>query len=401
MNDLNSIDNDWMNFVQGNYNTNILNINKDLNNQTNTNTNNNNNETGDKITAPKSSDLYISTKTQISYLSTHVDLKEYFWKMPVIPYYSEKEGIIKKQMKFNSQNKEELKDITTNIQEYKNKNIYVDEYIITNIDNPDGRVKFKDVRKISIGINKKDLISYRCKKKSAFYNCFVVIIRIKIDKIFKDFHVKIFNTGKLEIPGIQHNSSLSKILDILVNTLNSLNIINEKITYNNDSETVLINSNFNCGYLINRDKLYDLLKNKYNINSSYDPCSYPGIQCNFFYDIRLDKQTGIQPMVDKSKDKKTIAKENKAITNENKRIFKVSFMIFRTGSVLVVGKCDDIMINDIYLFIKDILSNEYDNINVNNEITYIDKQTKKNRVCKKKKLKINTNYFNNNVNISG
>ena len=401
MNDLNSIDNDWMNFVQGNYNTNILNINKDLNNQTNTNTNNNNNETGDKITAPKSSDLYISTKTQISYLSTHVDLKEYFWKMPVIPYYSEKEGIIKKQMKFNSQNKEELKDITANIQEYKNKNIYVDEYIITNIDNPDGRVKFKDVRKISIGINKKDLISYRCKKKSAFYNCFVVIIRIKIDKIFKDFHVKIFNTGKLEIPGIQHNSSLSKILDILVNTLNSLNIINEKITYNNDSETVLINSNFNCGYLINRDKLYDLLKNKYNINSSYDPCSYPGIQCNFFYDIRLDKQTGIQPMVDKSKDKKTIAKENKAITNENKRIFKVSFMIFRTGSVLVVGRCDDIMINDIYLFIKDILSNEYDNINVNNEITYIDKQTKKNRVCKKKKLKINTNYFNNNVNISG
>ena len=399
MNDLNSIDNDWMNFVQGNYNTNILNINKDLNNQTNTN--NNNNETGDKITAPKSSDLYISTKTQISYLSTHVDLKEYFWKMPVIPYYSEKEGIIKKQMKFNSQNKEELKDIIANIQEYKNKNIYVDEYIITNIDNPEGRVKFKDVRKISIGINKKDLISYRCKKKSAFYNCFVVIIRIKMDKIFKDFHVKVFNTGKLEIPGIQHNSSLSKILDILVNTLNSLNIINEKITYNNDSETVLINSNFNCGYLINRDKLYDLLKNKYNINSSYDPCSYPGIQCNFFYDIRLDKQTGIQPMVDKSKDKKTIAKENKAITNENKRIFKVSFMIFRTGSVLVVGRCDDIMINDIYLFIKDILSNEYDNINVNNEITYIDKQTKKNRVCKKKKLKINTNYFNNNVNISG
>ena len=304
-------------------------------------------------------------------------------------------------MKFNSQNKEELKDITANIQEYKNKNIYVDEYIITNIDNPDGRVKFKDVRKISIGINKKDLISYRCKKKSAFYNCFVVIIRIKMDKIFKDFHVKVFNTGKLEIPGIQHNSSLSKILDILVNTLNSLNIINEKITYNNDSETVLINSNFNCGYLINRDKLYDLLKNKYNINSSYDPCSYPGIQCNFFYDIRLDKQTGIQPMVDKSKDKKTIAKENKAITNENKRIFKVSFMIFRTGSVLVVGRCDDIMINDIYLFIKDILSNEYDNINVNNEITYIDKQTKKNRVCKKKKLKINPNYFNNNVNISG
>jgi len=102
MDNLNSIDNDWMNFVQGNYNTNILNINKDLNDQSNAN---NYNETGDKITAPKSSNLYISTKTQISYLSTCIDLKKYFWKMPVIPYYCEKEGIIKKQMKFNSQNK--------------------------------------------------------------------------------------------------------------------------------------------------------------------------------------------------------------------------------------------------------------------------------------------------------
>ena len=104
--------------------------------------------------------------------------------------------------------------------------------------------------------------------------------------------------------------------------------------------------------------------------------------------------------MDKSKDKKTIAKENKAITNENKTIFKVSFMIFRTGSVLVVGRCNDIIINEIYLFIKNILYKEYDNININNEMTDIDKQSKKNRSCKKKKLKINTNYFNNNINIS-
>ena len=61
MDNLNSIDNDWMNFVQGNYNTNILNINKDLNNQTNTKKYNH--ETCHNITAPKSSDLYISTKT--------------------------------------------------------------------------------------------------------------------------------------------------------------------------------------------------------------------------------------------------------------------------------------------------------------------------------------------------
>ena len=39
------------------------------------------------------------------------------------------------------------------------------------------------------------------------------------------------------------------------------------------SETVLINSNFTCGYFVNREKLYNRLKFHYKINSAYDPCS--------------------------------------------------------------------------------------------------------------------------------
>ena len=370
MTNLNSIDNDWLNFCQGNYNSNI-----------NSNLNNKNNDTNNK---PKSSDLYISTKTKISYLSNKIDLNKYFWKIPILQYSKDEEGIIKKQMKFNSQNKEELNIILEKLEVYKKKNFYIDEYIITNINNPEGRIKFKDVRKISIGINKKDLISYRCKKKSAFYNCFVVIIRIKLDNIFKEFHVKVFNTGKLEIPGIQDNSSLTKILDILTNTLNKLNIDDDIITYNKESETVLINSNFNSGFLIDRDKLYDILKNKYNINSSYDPCSYPGIQANFFYDTTLDKQTGIQPVTD-------------ILKNINNNIFKVSFMIFRTGSILIVGRCDETIINNIYLFIKDLLFEEYKNICINNTHVIFEKKSKNSALSskKKKKIKIYSVYFNN------
>ena len=58
--------------------------------------------------------------------------------------------------------------------------------------NADGKVKFKDIRKISIGTCKKDILSYRSKKKSAFYNCFVLILRVKEDDIFKEIHVKVF-----------------------------------------------------------------------------------------------------------------------------------------------------------------------------------------------------------------
>ena len=48
----------------------------------------------------------------------------------------------------------------------------------------------------------------------------------------------------------------------------------------------------------------------------------------------------------------------KNISNENE--ICISFMIFRTGSVLIVGKCETInIINEIYTFIKNIFKNEY------------------------------------------
>jgi len=294
--------------------------------------------------APKASNIYISTKTKIAYLNTPISLAKIFWDIPVINYYTPKNGVIKKQMKFNSTTQTEVDFI----QEKLTKEHYFEENIITHIDNPSGRIKFKDIRKVSIGISKKDIMSYRCKKRSAFYNCFVIILRMKIDNTFKEFHVKVFNTGKLEIPGIQNETTFQLILSEIVKTLQPH--IESNLAYKSDSEiTVLINSNFNCGFFINREALYDILKFKYNIQAIYDPCSYPGIQCKFYYNPDIGIQNGCQ------------------ISEENKHLYinikKVSFMIFRTGSILIVGKCDENVLMIIYDFLKIILNNEFKNIN--------------------------------------
>jgi len=294
-------------------------------------------------TAPKPTDIYISTKTKISYLNKMIDLKKIFWDVPVIPYYQPSNGVIKKQMKFNSLLKDELDLIQSKIQNEP----YFEEHVITHIDNPAGRIKFKDIRKISIGISKKDILSYRCKKKSAFYNCFVIILRMKIDTTFKEFHVKVFNTGKLEIPGVQNETIFNMLLEEVIKTLQPH--ISDKLSYKpNTDETVLINSNFNCGFFINREALFDILKFKYNIQAIYDPCSYPGIQCKFYYNPDIGIQNGCQ-----------ISEEKKHLY---KNIKEVSFMIFRTGSVLIVGKCDENVLMIIYDFLKIILNNEYKNI---------------------------------------
>jgi TATA-box binding protein (TBP) (component of TFIID and TFIIIB) len=228
-----------------------------------------------------------------------------------------------------------------------NNETYFEQHIITHIDNPSGRIKFKDTRKVSIGISKKDILSYRCKKKSAFYNCFVLILRLKVKDAFKEFHVKVFNTGKLEIPGVQCESVFEQILQQIIDTLQPC--VETPLGYkDNSNETVLINSNFNCGYYINREILYEILKMKYNIQAIYDPCSYPGIQCKFYYNPDIGIQSGCQ-----------ISEENK---NLYKNIKEVSFMIFRTGSVLIVGRCDEEVLIIIYEFLKVILHDEYRNI---------------------------------------
>ena len=293
--------------------------------------------------SPKASDIYISTKTKIAYLNNLIDLKEIFWQIPIIQYARPCNGIIKKQMKFNSNTQEDL----LFIQEKLKDEAYFEEYIITHIDNPTGRIKFKDTRKVSIGVSKKDLMSYRCKKKSAFYNCFVLILRIKVKQTFKEFHIKVFNTGKLEIPGIQNEDVFNTILDTILETLQPY--VTEQLGYKeNTTETVLINSNFNCGFFIDRETLYDILKFKYNIQCIYDPCSYPGIQSKFYYNPDIGVQNGCQ-----------ISEENKHLyTNVN----AVSFMIFRTGSILIVGRCDEHILLQIYEFIKIILNNEFKNI---------------------------------------
>ena len=293
--------------------------------------------------APKATNIYISTKTKIAYLNTQIDLKQVFWQVPVIPYATPANGVIKKQMKFNSTACEELEYIETKLKDEK----YFEEYIITHIDNPAGRIKFKDIRKVSIGVSKKDLLSYRCKKKSAFYNCFVLILRTKVLDAYKEFHIKVFNTGKLEIPGVQSEPLFEQILLQVLETLQPY--VEHPLGYKeNSTETVLINSNFNCGFFINRETLYEILKFKYNIQSIYDPCSYPGIQCKFYYNPDVGIQNGSQ-----------ISEENKHLYAN---VMEVSFMIFRTGSVLIVGRCDENVLLIIYDFLKIILNNEFKNI---------------------------------------
>ena len=98
------------------------------------------------------------------------------------------------------------------------------------------------------------------------------------------------------------------------------------------------------GKILLSNRLKIILKTKYNIQCIYDPCSYPGIQCKFYYDKTKEVQNGVRDHVNIEK-------------NEN--VVVISFMIFRTGSILVVGMCDEDVLQQVYVFIKNLLVMEF------------------------------------------
>ena len=329
--------------------------------------------TGD---VPKCEDLYISTTTKVLFLNQHIDIQNIFWKIPVIDYWKPEEGVLKKQIKIVSKTQEELDSYTRKLE---NLNYYT-EVIIKQINTPDARrIKFKDERKITIGMSKKDIMTCRGKVKNAFYNCVALILRFNFQEKYREIHVKVFNTGKLEIPGVL-NSQMLTIVKIMILELLTQYISDIPLEFlpHDVENNVLINSNFNCGFYIDRDRLHNILRSStYNIETAYDPCSYPGVKCKFYFNHEIGFDMTLQrgKLIRSDRTMKMSELDNATKYSE------ISFMIFRTGSCLIVGNCTERILRFVYESIKQILHDEYYNIAVKNVTSEI--KIKKEKIRKK------------------
>ena len=344
---------------------------------------------------PTCGDIYISTKTKITYLNiNNIDIAELFWSIPIMPYTTEQNGIIKKQIKITCETTEKYDEIMQKAAKVphiqinrimrKNKKSVVLSNQET-IDQGDSQInkKNKYVCKVNVGISNKDILSYRVKNKGAFYNCLVLIFRIKYGDDFKEVNVKVFNTGKLSFPGMLLNDLLDTTIGELTSMLQQF-YPDQKVTCNEgEADTVLINSNFNCGYYVDRDKLFKVLRYDYGIHCEYDPCKYPGIRCVYFQNDTHPDAKGICKCV------KSCANKRKKLTEGETKCRGIAFMIFRTGSTLIVGHCDEDLLNDIYRYLKKILETEYKNIAIGNIVERREKSSVKK--SKKKMIYIKSN----------
>jgi len=347
-------------------------------------------------TTPICDDLNISTHTKTLYLNQPIHTSEVFWNIPVIDYGLPAEGVVNKHMKIVMHSEDEVRDLENRLSEIP----YYKEHIIRQVNIVHSkRPKYKDERKITIGISKKDIINTRKKQKGAFMNCFAMIVRF-LDPAsgnYREVHVKVFKTGNLEIPGVLSNEMLDiakrMVLRILRPHMPSSSPLLEFVDIMvGRHKSVLINSNFRCGYFINRDLAYHVLRNKYGIDASYDPCSYPGVKCKFYFNHDYQDASLAQcGRVSPEDHKLTMSQLDKT-----RKYTSVTFTLFRTGSCLISGNCDEDVLFYIYDFVCKFLREEYEEIRANTKAFPEEIKAKK-PVLRKRVVRMTPDYYAANV----
>ena len=213
------------------------------------------------------------------------------------------------------------------------------------------------IRYISFGselnkgeITKKIKKPRKDKEKKFFYN--QITIHIFFEKIV---NVKIFNNGRIQMTGLKSSEQGKEVIKIFLEEVNKLSeeykkeifeVSNPKFTW---IKTVLINSDFDLHYKVDREALHRSIIDE-GYYSSFEPCIYPGVNIKYYYN-KFKENNGI---CDCEKMCNGKGKDNTCK--------KITIAVFNSGKIIITGGNSiehiEIAYNFIYNFIesrKDII----------------------------------------------
>jgi len=187
------------------------------------------------------------------------------------------------------------------------------------------------------GFSKKMLKKTRKKKvRKIFYNQSTV--HVNFDG--KIVNVKLFNNGKLQLTGLKDEKRGYKLIEELIEYFKKFNILKSDIMIV-DYKIVLINSDFDLGFEINRETLHREIINA-GIYSSYEPCIYPGV--NIKYYINENISNGICDCL-------SIC-DGKGRADGDGKCKKVTVAVFKSGKTIITGAQNRDQLIQSYRFIS-------------------------------------------------
>jgi len=108
----------------------------------------------------------------------------------------------------------------------------------------------------------------------------------------------------------------------------------------------LINSDFRMGLEIKRDKLNKVMQQSYDVRSSFEPCIYPGVKIQFFWNA--DKAENV--------DGKCLCPAGTRCNGKGcgqgvGNCKKITIAVFQSGCIIITGALTTEQIDDAYTFI--------------------------------------------------
>lgn len=179
---------------------------------------------------------------------------------------------------------------------------------------------------------------------------YIVVLYIKyfgrndVSKLIKPSNME--NCSSVVDTSIYKNIiNVFKLLFTYGKSLN-VNVIIELPDKNNRGYVIdNLNTKSKCSYFISREKLKDILLNKYNIKSKFEPSNFPGVIIKYLCKVN----------------------PHKVITID----------IFHEGTIIILGSTSWNQVYDVHNFIKKVLTDNYKEIRSKTTIksTYIDNNT--------------------------
>ena len=259
------------------------------------------------------SPLRISTMTTTGQLGTTIHLDNLFNQIRILPYWDLNDGVLKMEFKGTTKG-----------------------------------TSFKDIM-----LKQKDV-------KKSFFNQASLVVRREISPLnWKEINVKLFRNGGIQMTGVRSLEMSQDTLRWLIQHVNetcTTEPVFAKAPEITKEEIQLINTDFSIGAKVRRDVLHRILTDKYGLNSSYESAIYQGVKTKFFYNAqrpattspgvcgctRLCKGTGDGSKVGECK--------------------KITISPFQTGQVIITGARAMEQIDEAYVFIKQVFTDNADEI---------------------------------------
>lgn len=171
---------------------------------------------------------------------------------------------------------------------------------------------------------------------------------------------KIFKNGNIQMTGLRYIEQGRDIIQKIITVLEKVRKIDTTVVSSADPIEItdfkirLINCDFKVGFEIKRDKIYKVVQNVYNIPCAYEPCIYPGVKIQYWWNKQNVSKDGCCHCESDC--------YGKGFGDGEGDCKKITIAVFQSGCIIITGGQSIEQIDEAYAFICKCVKDNMENI---------------------------------------